>query len=170
MGVLKPFEPVKIFFGILLNSHITLDIILESIRQDFGEIDFCSEVLDFSYSSYYEPEMGAPLKRCFVSLKKLGNPQDAYHLKLKSNDLEMRLAGGIENHRCVNLDPGLLSKHNLILLTTKNYSHRIPLQAGIYAEVTLIWSGKKFQDVPWTYPDYRSEDYKRIFERIRGLF
>jgi hypothetical protein len=72
--------------------------------------------------------------------------------------------------RLVNLDPGVLSLSRLILASTKDFSHRIPLRDGIYAEVTLRYSGGDFRNLPWTFPDYRTEDYHAILRQIRSTY
>ncbi|MDP2953277.1 MAG: DUF4416 family protein, partial [Chloroflexota bacterium] len=54
--------------------------------------------------------------------------------------------------------------------TTKDRGHRIYLSEGIYAEVTLVWKrGEGFQPEEWTYPDYRTPEYRAILGEIRGL-
>ena len=63
--------------------------------------------------------------------------------------------------RRVNLDPGLLSLANLILATTKNRSHRIPLFDGIYAELTLLYAKKQF---------HRITSYNVCYPKLLRLF
>ena len=70
-------------------------------------------------------------------------------------------------NRRVNIDPGYITPAKLVLATTKDYSHRIYLGKGIYAEVTLIYSQKKYRILDWTYPDFRQEKYLAYFEEIR---
>ena len=38
-----------------------------------------------------------------------------------------------------NLDPGMLSLHNLVLASTKGFAHRIYMREGIYAELALLF-------------------------------
>jgi hypothetical protein len=54
-----------------------------------------------------------------------------------------------------------------VLLTTKNYTHRIYLKHGIYAEVTLYYKDGSFRPWDWTYPDYRTPGYIDFFNRAR---
>jgi hypothetical protein len=58
----------------------------------------------------------------------------------------------------------------LVLASTKDHGHRVYLGQGIYAEVTLQYRGGRFQPWPWTYPDYASEEYCRLFGEIRALY
>ncbi len=55
-----------------------------------------------------------------------------------------------------------------MLATTKDHAHRIYLGRGIYAEVTLTFLKGAFEPMPWTYPDYRTEAYRRFFEQVRA--
>ena len=56
--------------------------------------------------------------------------------------------------RVANIDPGYLEPSKLVLYSTKNFSHRIYVGNGIFAEVTLIYEHGDFKFLPWTYPDY----------------
>ncbi|MBN1913488.1 MAG: DUF4416 family protein, partial [Candidatus Omnitrophica bacterium] len=40
----------------------------------------------------------------------------------------------------------------------------------IYAEITLIYRNKNYTPQEWTYPDYRSFEYAKIFLKIRQLY
>jgi hypothetical protein len=63
-----------------------------------------------------------------------------------------------------------MSQAHLILATGKGYSHRPYLRDGIYADLTLIYSGKSFQSLPWTYPDYGEKPAIEMFNRIRAKY
>jgi hypothetical protein len=58
----------------------------------------------------------------------------------------------------------------LVLASTKDYKHRIYLDKNIFAEITLTYQGNSFAPWDWTYPDYRSEDYIKIFNQIREIY
>jgi hypothetical protein len=58
----------------------------------------------------------------------------------------------------------------LILATGKGYTHRPYLRDGIYADVTLMYRGKKFHSLPWTYPDYAGEEMIGMLVRIREKY
>jgi hypothetical protein len=64
----------------------------------------------------------------------------------------------------------LLTAHSLILASGKNFSHRIYLRDGIYAEVTLIVKGAQLDVLPWTYPDYRQAPVRAFFDEQRAVF
>ncbi|HLF85879.1 MAG TPA: DUF4416 family protein, partial [Nitrospiria bacterium] len=70
--------------------------------------------------------------------------------------------------RMINIDPGYLNMAKVVLATTKDFSHRIYLKDGIYAEVTLIYVGDSYYPLPYTFPDFRSKDYIGLFNSVRG--
>lgn len=133
----------------------------------FGRIDFYSSILNFNYTDYYYPEMGKPLKRIFISFQKLLQEEKLADIKLYTNRLETKFC--IRGRRRINIDPGMLNLAKLILATTKDYSHRIYLNKGIFAEVTLFYRNG-FRPWQWTYPDYRLEEYLKIFNSIRDIY
>jgi hypothetical protein len=69
----------------------------------------------------------------------------------------------------LNLDPGYLTAAKLVLASTKDHAHRIYLRGGVYAEVTLNFRAGQWQMLPWTYPDYRRDDYQSFFTTCREL-
>jgi hypothetical protein len=75
-----------------------------------------------------------------------------------------------DRKRRVNIDPGYISLAHLILATGKGYTHRPYLRDGIYADLTLIYIGKSFRSLPWTYPDYAEEGAIEMFNRIRAKY
>ncbi len=70
--------------------------------------------------------------------------------------------------RICNIDPGLLSTENLTLVTGKNFTHRIYLRDGIFAEVTLLYQNGRFNPLPWTYWDYATEEVLAMLENLRN--
>ncbi|MBU4311389.1 MAG: DUF4416 family protein [Candidatus Omnitrophica bacterium] len=168
MGTAKKPRQVKLIIGMLAKDKKLFDQIEEFFAKEFGEIDYRSPVLKFDHTHYYKKEMGHPLKRKFVSFKKLVSPEHISKIKLRTNSFEEACA--VKKRRRINIDPGYISDSKLILVTTKNYSHRIYLNKGIYAEVTLSWKKGGFQPLEWTYPDYKTTEYRDILNSIRNSY
>lgn len=153
-----------------------VDLMSRAIRllsEYAGATDEVSDVWPFDSTDYYELEMGENLKRRFVSFEQLINPDGLADTKILTNDLERRIAydcGLPETQRLVNLDPGYVTLSKLVLATTKDFSHRVYLRDGIYAESTLHYEGEKWIAWPWTYPDYADERYHGFFDRVRGRY
>ncbi|MBN3039078.1 MAG: DUF4416 family protein [Candidatus Omnitrophica bacterium] len=166
----KP-SPVKLVVGTIFSSEGVLIKAKKKLENRFGPVDFASEIMAFDFTDYYEKEMGKNLKRQFLSFEKLVWPSQLWHIKRYTNRLERDLRGPASGHsRNINLDPGYIAASKLVLATCKNYSHRIYLDKGIYAEVTLSFRDGVFEPWPWTYPDYRSDRYIHCFNTIRELY
>jgi hypothetical protein len=137
----------------------------EKLNVSFGEIALESPAFPWDYSGYYKDELGSPLTRTFIFFRDLINPETLAGIKLFTNDLEHQLSTG--QKRNINLDPGYLTPYQVVLASTKNYAHRIYLSKGIYAEVTLIHKDGRYSPHLFTYRDYASDEYIRLFEHAR---
>ena len=58
----------------------------------------------------------------------------------------------------------------IILASCKDFSHRIYLGDGVYGEITLQYTKGGFQILPWTFPDYRKEEYHVFFDNLRRRY
>lgn len=171
MGVTKQHKLVKLIVGMISNDPALLLKVEAVLQRAFGPIDFRTSLLDFAYTNYYEPEMGGNLKRQFVSFRRLTNPDELPKIKLYTNKLESKFSISKKTpSRRINIDPGYLTEAKLILATTKDHQHRIYLNRGIYAEVTLRFVDKTYLPWEWTYRDYQSKEYIDIFNEIRKIY
>lgn len=168
MGEVRDPQPVKMFVGVLTAQPSALTELRGSLEKHLGPVDCESKLLDFTYTDFYEPEMGPGLKRKFWGFGRLAVPDALVDLKLFANRVEQTLA--ISGKRTVNIDPGYLTPARLVLASTKDFGHRLYLSQGIYGEVTLMYQKKEFQPLPWTYPDYRSEAYHQFFRELRRVY
>ncbi len=168
MGKVKKQPPVKLVVGFIFKEEDVLKQAKRILIRRFGKIDFESQPLSFTYTRYYEQEMGKGLKKVFVSFKKLIPADSLPAIKTAANNTENKLT--LDLSRQINIDPGYLDLAKFVLATTKDYSHRIYLSKGIYAEITLVYQEKTFRPWDWTYPDYRSHGYIEILNRIRKIY
>lgn len=164
----NPVEPVKLVFSIFAKETPLLNETIKILSSEYGQPDFVSEEMLFDYTNYYSAEMGENLVRRFLSMEKLIRPEELPDIKLATNSIEDRLV--LDIRRQVNIDPGYISKAHLILATGKAYTHRPYLRDGIYADLTLIYQGKKFCSLPWTYPDYADEKQLLMLGKIRNRY
>ena len=139
---------------------------LARLEERFGPADYRSPDMAFTFTEYYNEEMGGELRRIFISFERLVPREALADIKLFTNGIERDL-GRPDGGRLVNIDPGLLSLENFILATAKNFTHRVYLRDGIFADLTLIYSGKKFNAMPWTFPDYSTEEIREILAGLR---
>jgi hypothetical protein len=146
-------KPAKLVAAILFRDFDVRSKALRALCDSLGPMDFLSEAMPFTYTSYYDKEMGPGIERQVCSFAELVPPVTLPDIKLFTNQLEGRLSAN--GKRQVNIDPGLLSEERLVLATGKNYTHRIYLRNGIYADLTLIYEKGGYKTLAWTYPDYR---------------
>ncbi len=168
MGKATKPENVKLIIGFIFKEEPVLDRACGILEKLFGKIDFQSPILPFTYTSFYEKELGSPLRRRFISFKRLVSPQDLPKIKTITNTTEIKLSEN--SNRRINIDPGYVTEAKLVLATTKDYNHRIYLNRGIFAEITLFFQDKTFQSWQWTYPDYRTKEYIAVFNQIREIY
>ncbi|MDD4953592.1 MAG: DUF4416 family protein [Candidatus Omnitrophica bacterium] len=168
MGNIIKQPGVKLISGFIFKEERIFAKAAGILKKRFGPIDLESPGLAFSYTDYYKKEFGEGLTRKFLSFKRLIRPQELWRIKIYTNKIEKKLSVGA--WRQINIDPGYLDLAKLVLATTKDYSHRVYLNNGIFAEVTLFYQGKTYCHWDWTYPDYRTQDYIAIFNQIRQIY
>jgi hypothetical protein len=161
-------QPVKLIVSAFAPDDALLEEAHAAAVAEWGATDWESELLPFDHTTYYQREFGLGLVRRMWAFERLIDPGTLAAIKVRSNELEGRWS--VEGKRRVNLDPGYVSMAKLVLATTKNHGHRIYLGQGIYAEVTLRYRDGAFRPWPWSYPDYATEAYCRMFERIRRRY
>jgi len=169
MGNITEPSQVKLFIGMLSSGESIFTAVDDQLIAVFGDIDFKSPVWPWEHTRYYSSEMGEGLKRRFVFFEKHVHPGEISDIKVQTNEIEKRFLTD-EGGRKINLDPGYLDSSKLVLVSTKNFSHRVYLDKGIYGEVTLIYSGDNFQPLPYTFPDYKTEAYLALFKEARTIF
>jgi hypothetical protein len=150
-------DPALLVIAAFSRHEEALDWARPRLEQLFGLIGLTSPPYTFNQTKYYEATMGQELRKQFFAFERLVVPETLARVKLQTNRLEAELAGGsaYPEPRPLNLDPGLLTLGKFMLATTKDQAHRIYLQEGIFAEVTLRYQAGAFEPWPWTYADYR---------------
>jgi hypothetical protein len=172
MSNLKEPSPGKLFLSVLFKGgekpEDTEDTraALAVLQDRYGKIDVLSPILPFNYTQYYQKEMGFPLWRRILSFERLVSRETLVEAKLfcmrcETNHLDS------QGNRWVNLDPGILTVENLILATGKNHTHRVYLDRGVFADLTLLYRQHRFEPLPWTYPDYASQDLEAYLLQMR---
>lgn len=163
------FPPkVKFVCGFIFSGAAFYERAKKALIAKFGPLDFESEPIRFDFTDYYCAEMGGDLTKRLVSFRNLRGPDEFVNIKLFCVRREKRYARG--GSRTVNIDPGYLNEAHLVLTTTKDFYHRIYLGKGIHAEVTVYYKNRRFEDLPWTYPDFRTSRYKAMLADIREKY
>ena len=161
-------EQALLFLGTL---HTDLRIFDEAVRiltEQFGEIFLTSPAVPWDHSSHYKDELGWPILRQFIFFSDVIDTGSLADIKLKTIEVEDSLSSG--GKRRINLDPGYITLAKVVLASTKNYSHRIYLGKGIFAEITLIYRAVERTYTPhlFTYTDYQEKDNIDLFMKARN--
>ena len=164
----QPPKPAKLIVGFFLKDRSLAGEIARKLQERLGDVDMVSPWHDFDFTTYYDREMGSPLSRRLIVFKALVEQRRLAEIKLATNRLE--LAYRQEGRRRVNIDPGYLLAERFVLATGKNFTHRIYLDQGIYADLTLIYCKGGFRTLPWTYPDYADSRLIDFLTLVRNKY
>ncbi len=168
MSAIREVLKVKPICGVMFQPQIDLIRIIQELQSVAGSVEEQSDVFDFSFSDYYEDEMGPGLKKVFLSFRSLVDPDALPRIKLKTNEIEARWSE--TGKRRVNLDPGYITGAKLILASTKDFAHRVFIGEGIYGDVQLRFIHNRFHANEWTYPDYQTGLALSFFQGVRAKF
>jgi hypothetical protein len=146
-------KPAKLIAGFFVKDKALAADVARDLQDRLGPVDMVSAWIDFDFTTYYEKEMGGPLHRRMMVFKPLVEQEQLADVKRMTNELERKFQRQ-EGRRRVNIDPGYLLAERFVLATGKNFTHRIYIGRGIYADLTLIYQKGAFRTLPWTYPDY----------------
>lgn len=161
-------EKAKLIIGILASNKDALTTAHSIITKEFGIIDNESIPIPFTFTQYYNDEMGDKIIRQFVSVDRLISPAEISMIKCRTIELENAVR--INGKRIINLDPGYLTLHSLILVSTKQACYRVYLDKGIYGQAMLHFKKGDFVPFEYTYPDYADEISRKFFTEVREIF
>ncbi len=172
MAVPSPHLPVLRFCGLLAGDADQLAAARNELSQWYGPIHYATEPIAFNFTEYYTPEMGPHLLRQWVRFSTLFAPDQLARCKLETNMSEILLARQLASavRRPVNIDPGYVTRSKVVLASTKDHGHRIYLEQGVYAEVTLHWTAAGWGFSPWTYADHQTPTATKFFTECRQYY
>lgn len=173
MGTMKYPPKAKLIVAVTVNTEELFEENHRVLQSHFGPIDLESTIYPFTFTDYYKAEMGKELYKQIFSFMRLFEKSELATTKVRTNEIEKQFAVRVaeEEHRRMNLDPGYVTDSKLVLASTKNFSHRIYIGGGIFAEVTLRYLRKSgFEPLEWTYPDYRTDLVRNFLEKVRQRY
>ncbi len=145
MSIPQPPKPAKLVIGLFMKEKSLLPPVADELAGRFGPVDMVSSWIPFDYTSYYESETGTPLFRRILTFDKLIKQSFLADIKCMTNEIELKYSEN--NNRRVNIDPGYMLYERFVLATGKNFTHRIYIGRGIYADLTLIYTKGSFRDI-----------------------
>ena len=160
--------PTPFFVGIII-SDMSIWKSVKDLILKWGDFVLSSEEIDFdSFTQYYEPEMSCRLTRFWAAFDRLRTPDELIDIKLSVTEIENSYA--IDGKRRVNIDPGYLTEAKIVLASFKDFSHRLYLGNGVYADIQLMYRNGKYEPMPWTFPDYKCETAQSFFLDLRRYY
>ena len=158
MGEIREPKPVVLFAAVSGKDLFALERAHRWLQQKWGNTWRVGEPFEFGWTQFYRKQMGDKILKQYLAFENLVDPAVLAESKLHSNQLEQDFAeefGTKQVPRPLNIDPGYITEAKLVLATTKDRDHRIYLEQGILAEVTLFYQGDRWNASRWTYPDYQ---------------
>lgn len=169
MSAPKPAAPAQLFMSLFARKEEVINAAEERLRALLGPVEWQSPLLPFDQTDYYTPEFGTHLVRRFIFFERLISQESIVPIKHLAWKIEKEFSQ--DERRLVNIDPGYILLERLVLVTFKNFAHRLYLGQGVYGEVTMIFRHGRFQPLPWTYPDYAAAEEKwGLFSQAREKY
>ena len=168
MYKLKPEIYVKLIIGAIYSDVQFLD----SAKRQMANLNLFiknqSKEFPFDLTEYYKSEMGPNLKRCFLSIKGLQKLEYSFKWKLKMVQIENQLRQ--LGKRRINLDPGYIDYHRVVLLSKKEGPQKIYIRKGVWGDLVLLNVKGGFKHLPWTFPDLQDGRYDNFFLQTLNEF
>jgi len=155
----------QLIIGVMHSNEELLKEVKEKLEKKFGELK--AEIgYDFNFTNYYEEEMGKNLKKNLLAFKKEIKEKQLAEIKEYTNKLEEDCR--IEGKRTVNIDPGYLTKKELVLASNKKSPYKIEISENIYSHLTLKFEDNKCTTTQRTYPDFKIKEVQDFLIRTNS--
>ncbi|MBF0288448.1 MAG: DUF4416 family protein [SAR324 cluster bacterium] len=152
--------------GFIFSCEDVLHAALEMLIQETEEVQLQSNSFSFHETSYYQAEMGDGLKRLFVSFVGLVSLEQIHLWKKLTDTVEDSFR--VRGNREINIDPGYLDFHKVVLLSSKYGGQKIYLGQQVWADMVLLKKKGGYQHFAWTFPDLRAHKYDEFFLKVRA--
>ena len=129
MGDIRAADRVLLILAAFSRHEAALDWALGRAMKPGGRRRWPARGSISRETDYYEPTMGAGIRKTFLGVRAAGRSGRLPRLKLETNRWEAEYAAeaGHAEPRPLNLDPGYLTAAKLVLASTKDHAHRVYL-------------------------------------------
>lgn len=152
MAEFKEISKAKLVMAVMYSDKGVFSKVKGVLINKFGDIEFSSEEFDFDFTDYYEDEFGKPLKKQFIIFKKPINREELVNIRLYTQKLENDYREN--NKRQINIDPGYITKDNLVVATLKEQAYKIYLGKGVFGHMIFMFKKDEVISFKHTFPDY----------------
>ncbi|MBR9699772.1 DUF4416 family protein [Candidatus Woesearchaeota archaeon] len=125
---------------------------LDILKKEYGNVLTQTKEYDFTFTDYYEKEFGKNLKKTIFIFEKKIEKKDLVEIRERTGEIEQQLS--LDGKRTVNIDPGYISKKELVLATKKSQSYKKELGKGVFAHKVLGFNGE-VKTFHHTFKDYK---------------
>jgi len=145
---------------------------LVRLESRFGRVQYETGEIVCSNADHHREEMGDGLLRRFFSFEKPVARSSLVAIKAACHKIEPQFADKADDFlfRAVNIDPGILTLKNLVMASHLDGRQRIYLGDSVFAEIVLVYTREQFVRLPWTDPDFCTDEAIDFFERVRDNF
>ncbi len=156
--------------AVLHRPGADMGFVLELLERFFGARHHAGPVHAFEWTDYYEKEMGSGLRRFLVCFETLMDAPQLVEAKWYCSLME-RLTSDQRHRRTVNLDPGYIDEHHLVLASFKAGPAKLYLDRGVWADPVLSYAKGRFSAPGRAcFRDFSSGVYSKELLGFRNLF
>lgn len=164
MANLKNASKVKLIIGLMYSDEQICKQTIEKLKQQYGEFQQ-GPTINFDFTEYYQEETGKDLKKMYLAFTNLINREHLPEIKLSTNKIEQLLS--INGKRRINIDPGYMTQHQVVLASVKEHPNRIFLSNNIYGQIVLVFCRNEWTAVEKTFADYQQKEVKEFLLTVR---
>lgn len=154
--------------SVISGDPFQVEAVLPELIVSFGPVALQSGAYPFDMSSYYRPEMGEELQRCWLCFAVLRDPAELPAWKILTRDLENTMSR--DGRRTVNLDPGYLDHGKLVLASFKEAPDKVYMGSGVWAHTCLRYRFGDFTGPDHSFPDFLDGRFNGFFRQAKGVY
>ncbi|MBW2984684.1 DUF4416 family protein [Candidatus Woesearchaeota archaeon] len=155
---------MKLLIAVMYSDKETCDKAVAELKNLFGDIDSESPGYNFNFTTYYEKEMGAGLKKKFISFKKTTTNEELAEIRTATGKIEDKFR--INGKRTINIDPGYISKEGVFMASLKNRQFKTGIGDGIFLHKILGFEHGKIIEFNHTFADYKLKQNQDFFLKV----
>jgi hypothetical protein len=161
--------PGRLIVSVVYGQIDALADCLRKLERTFGRVQFETEDIPFTGEFRHREEMGANLQRRFFSFEQMIDRDRITDTKKACRRIEQQFADQVDDFyfRAVNVDPGIMTPDNVLMVSYRETHYRIYLGRGVFGQLELVYSRGRFVALPWTNEDYCHENAVEFFNRVR---
>src|SRR3989338_3060338 len=144
-----------LFIAALYSDEEVYDKSVSFLKEKFGNVIIESKPYNFTFTDYYNEEMGSGLVKRFIVFRKEANKKELAQVRKLTGEIEDKFR--VNGKRKINLDPGHISSDEVVLASVKKKDFKEEIGNGIFAHRIYAFENGKVKTFFHTFPDYRVE-------------